>query len=80
MLVFLTNKKVSTDSEGYAEISREYGAEVPFLRTMECSCDTASSWDVVKEVLSNYKERGRTFDAVYHFLMRSFIINLVCQK
>lgn len=55
---------VSTDSERYAEISREYGAEVPFLRSMECSCDTASSWDVVKEVLSNYKEMGRTFDTV----------------
>lgn len=43
---------VSTDSEKYAQISREYGAEVPFLRSNENSGDKAGSWDVVKEVLS----------------------------
>ena len=30
---------VSTDSEEYAEISREYGAEVPFLRSEKTSSD-----------------------------------------
>ena len=44
---------VSTDSEKYAQISREYGAEVPFLRSTENSGDKAGSWDVVNEVLSN---------------------------
>ena len=55
---------VSTDSEVYAEIARSNGASVPFLRSAKLSTDTARSWDVVKEVLSRYKEMGRTFDSV----------------
>lgn len=55
---------VSTDSARYAEIAREYGAEVPFLRSKEASSDTASSWDVVKEVLNKYIEAGKAFDTL----------------
>lgn len=55
---------VSTDSERYAEVAQEYGAEVPFLRSAEMSSDTASSWDAVLEVLENYKRRGKRFDTV----------------
>lgn len=55
---------VSTDSEEYARISREYGAEVPFLRSEETSTDTAGSWEVVREVLKNYKEMGKQFDKI----------------
>lgn len=55
---------VSTDSEKYAEIARSYGAEVPFLRSEETSSDTAGSWDVVREVLRNYKEMGKEFDKI----------------
>lgn len=55
---------VSTDSERYAEVAREYGAEVPFLRSAEMSSDTASSWDAVLEVLENYKRRRKRFDTV----------------
>lgn len=53
---------VSTDSELYAEIARKYGAEVPFLRSEETASDTASSWDVVEEVLMNYRNLNKTFD------------------
>lgn len=53
---------VSTDSEKYAEIARRYGADVPFLRSAETSTDTASSWDVLKEALKNYRNLGKTFD------------------
>ncbi len=53
---------VSTDSEQYAEIAREYGASVPFLRSEETATDTAGSWDVVEEVLRGYEEMGRCFD------------------
>jgi len=48
---------VSTDSEKYAEISKLYGAEVPFLRSSENSNDKAGSWDVVKEVLSKLEAK-----------------------
>lgn len=54
---------VSTDSGVYADISRECGATVPFLRSEKNSTDMASSWDMVNEVLDNYAKMGRTFDA-----------------
>ena len=55
---------VSTDSEEYARIARKCGAEVPFMRSAETSSDRASSWDVVREVLLNYKAMGKEFDTV----------------
>ena len=55
---------VSTDSEEYARISKECGAQVPFLRSQETASDNASSWDTVREVLSGYKKLGKEFDTV----------------
>ena len=55
---------VSTDSEKYAEIARMYGAEVPFMRSEVTSSDTASSWDVVEEVLQGYEKMGKIFDTI----------------
>ena len=42
---------VSTDSEHYAHIAREYGAEVPFLRPPEISGDNSTDYDFVKHLL-----------------------------
>ena len=42
---------VSTDSEEYAGIAREYGAEVPFLRPDELSSDTSTDYDFVRHLL-----------------------------
>ena len=53
---------VSTDSENYAKIAREYGASVPFLRSEANSSDLASSWDMVEEVLGGYRKLGKDFD------------------
>ncbi len=53
---------VSTDSEKYAQIALEYGAEVPFMRSEETASDTASSWDVVEEVLRGFEKQGKSFD------------------
>ena len=55
---------VSTDSEKYAQIAIEYGADVPFLRSAETSTDSASTWDVVKNVLGQYEKFGEQFDMV----------------
>lgn len=55
---------VSTDSEHYADVARQCGAEVPFLRSEFTSSDTASSWDAVKEVIANYKSMGKEFDVL----------------
>ena len=53
---------VTTDSEEYARIAREWGAEVPFFRSEENSGDRASSWDTVREVLNCYAAEGEYFD------------------
>lgn len=48
---------LSTDSEEYARIGREYGAEVPFLRPEEYASDTALDIDVFYHCLQFLKEK-----------------------
>lgn len=55
---------ISTDSEMYAKIAREWGANVPFLRNENLATDITSSWDVVKNAIQRYKEIGKEFDTV----------------
>lgn len=55
---------VSTDSRVYADIAIKYGANVPFLRSLELATDKTSSWDVVREVVHCYKLKGKTYDMV----------------
>lgn len=55
---------LSTDSEIYANIAKEYGADVPFLRKTELSGDTSVIWDTVNDVLDKYKKIGKEFDTV----------------
>lgn len=47
---------VSTDSEKYADIAREYGAEVPFIRPAEYATDTSLDIDVFRHALLFLKE------------------------
>jgi len=55
---------VSTDDQEIAEISRDFGAQTPFMRSAKSSDDFATTIDVVKEVLTKYQEQGLHFDAV----------------
>lgn len=55
---------VSTDSEKYADVSRTYGADVPFLRNSEFSRDDSTTWDVIKYVLEEYRIRDKNFDVI----------------
>lgn len=55
---------VSTDSELYADIAREYGADVPFLRDESLATDGAGTWDVLRFVVERYRELGLEFDTV----------------
>lgn len=55
---------VSTDSEEIAEIARQHGADVPFLRSAENASDTATTFDVLEEVLSEYRKQQKVFDTV----------------
>lgn len=64
---FINRIIVSTDSESYAEIAKQYGAEVPFLRPVEYATDTALDIDVFEHAL-NYleKEEGYIPELVVH--------------
>jgi len=53
---FLTRTIVSTDYENIAEVSRKFGADVPFLRPAEIAQDKSTSIDVIKHALSWLKE------------------------
>tara|TARA_B100001057_G_scaffold270816_1_gene270969 strand:- start:2837 stop:3565 length:729 start_codon:yes stop_codon:yes gene_type:complete len=51
---------VSTDSEEYAQISREYGAEVPFLRPEELAQDNSSDIEFLHHLLNWLDENEKT--------------------
>lgn len=53
---------VSTDDFEIAEIAKRYGAKVPFIRSEELSDDTATTADVLVEVIHEYKKLGSNFD------------------
>lgn len=53
---------VSTDDEEIADIAKKYGAKVPFIRSDKASDDFATIYDVVEEVIQNYKLNKKKFD------------------
>lgn len=53
---------VSTDSQRYAEISRQYGAEAPFLRPAKMSGDVSPDIEWIEHALVQLREQGREFD------------------
>jgi len=56
---------VSTDYQDIADIAKEYGANVPFLRPDYLASDTATSFDAVKHTIDYYKnELNKEFDYI----------------
>ena len=53
---------VSTDDTEIAEIAKEHGASVPFIRSKKNSDDFSGTFDVIDEVLREYIKRGRKYD------------------
>lgn len=51
---------VSTDDDEIAELSKKYGAKVPFMRSAETSNDFATTADVLCEVVNEYQKRKIT--------------------
>ena len=52
---------VSTDDEEIANVSREYGASVPFMRSAANSDDFAGTEDALREVLLVLEEHKRSY-------------------
>ncbi|MEK7646877.1 MAG: acylneuraminate cytidylyltransferase family protein [Patescibacteria group bacterium] len=60
---FLTRCIVSTDDQEIVEISKKYGADVPFLRPAELAQDRSASMAVVQHALNWLKEnQGEEYD------------------
>lgn len=55
---------LSTDSEYYAGIAKEYGAEIPFIRPDHLATDTSQSRDVVLHAKRYADEHGYKFDVL----------------
>lgn len=55
---------VSTDDEEIASIAKQYGASVPFLRSVEASDDYATTADVMLEVVERYRQTDCEFSYV----------------
>lgn len=49
---------VSTDDHEIAQIAQKYGAKVPFFRSDKNSNDYSGTYDVIEEVLIEYKKRS----------------------
>ncbi len=55
---------VSTDDQEIAEVSKKYGATIPFFRSPATSDDFSNTSDVLKEVITVYQDMGQKFDYV----------------
>ena len=55
---------VSTEDEEIADIARDCGATVPFLRSAKTASDHAGSEEAIYEVILSYRALGREFDHV----------------
>jgi N-acylneuraminate cytidylyltransferase/CMP-N,N'-diacetyllegionaminic acid synthase len=56
---------VTTDNKEIADISKQYGANVPFLRPKELASDTATTFDAIKHTIDFYKKKlNKEFDYI----------------
>ena len=55
---------VSTEDVEIAEIARKYGAKIPFMRSEKTANDYATTFDVLDEVINEYKKLGKIFDTL----------------
>lgn len=53
---------VSTDDKEIAEIGKQYGAKVPFMRSEKNADDYAGTAEVLLEVIRSYEDQGKIFD------------------
>jgi len=63
----------STDSESYAEVARQYGAEVPFLRSKGASTDTAMEEDILIDLRKSFTELNIPEPDIVVWLRPTFI-------
>lgn len=55
---------VSTDDSEIARISKDYGAEVPFMRPVELAADTSKTIDAIIHAVNQLKKMEHEFDTL----------------
>ena len=55
---------VSTDDLEIANIAKQFGADIPFIRSENNSNDYATLSDVIMEVIESYKNIGKEFENI----------------
>ncbi|MBI4118598.1 MAG: acylneuraminate cytidylyltransferase family protein [Parcubacteria group bacterium] len=63
---YLTRSIVSTDDEEIAAVSREYGADIPFMRPSELAQDKSTAMEVTQHALEKLRS---DFGEVYDYVM-----------
>jgi len=61
---YLDKVLVSTDDEEIAQVARQYGADVPFIRPAELARDDTPTLPVIQHALRFLADKGETYDAV----------------
>jgi CMP-N-acetylneuraminic acid synthetase len=61
----LTRTVLSTEDEEIAEIGRDYGLDVPFLRCRELAGDDTPTIPVLQDVVRRLEAIGESYDAVF---------------
>lgn len=67
---------VSTDTQEIAEIAKQYGAQVPFLRPQPLADDFTVIADVIRHAISWYEEQQGTVDEVCCIYATAPLMNL----
>ncbi|WP_165044969.1 cytidylyltransferase domain-containing protein [Adlercreutzia sp. ZJ138] len=59
---YIDDVVVSTDGDDIAKVSRDFGAEVPFMRPVILATDTSSTLSVVLHAIEALRSDGREYD------------------
>lgn len=55
---------VSTDDKEIAKVAMSFGANVPFMRSKKNANDFATTYEVIEEVIKEYKNKGKKIDNI----------------
>ena len=61
---YIDDVVVTTDSEKIAEVSKKYGAEIPFMRPAEYAQDKSKTIDAVLHAIKELKKQGKVYDTL----------------
>lgn len=63
----------STDSDQYADIATQYGAEVPFLRSDFASTSKSMEQDILKDMFNKFKKNNISLPNIIVWLRPTFV-------